>query len=351
MESSTKRPRFAKAPTQHIMKLFLGKKYEDCLKLIDSAFAMTEDTTQLKILQAGCWTQMDINHEIAVEQLNEVIQADPNNAFAHYGLGLNFYRRGELDKCLDPFTTAAALDSSTMSRAAIYKDSAMKVLKLLRDAKLEFTAGRCLKALELLSLAVLVDPDNDAIKQLVKQQSDKIIQKVVFGLQDEVLAKEEDNEKTLNHVSFLVKSGKYEAANKIIPDDEQLRNARGWYLKGFVKYMMGSLKLSLVYIKNALDLDETMQEAQDVAEKAEKFIELIQEATDQMKLKENDKAVELLTSALEVDEENHRIIQAIYFQRAVAKFNAGNQKEAFDDYLHFESLQNKTGMIMDGIKF
>lgn len=335
---------------QNMTKLFIGKKYEECLKFIDAALSASEDTTQLRILQAGCWTQLDTNQLEAEQQLNEVIRAEPNNAFAYYGLGLNFYRRGELQKCLDPFTTASKLNSATMSHATNFKSFATKILSLFNDATAEFNAGRCLKAFELLSLAVLVDPENDAIKRIVKQQTNKFLQKVVLGLEDEVLANDDVN-MVLNHVEYLVNSKKFEAAEKIVPDDELLSDARGFFLKGIVKYMMGSLKISLVYIKKALEIDETMQRAKDLEEKAEKFVELIEGASEKMKQNENEDAIAMLSSALEVDGENKRIIQAIYFQRAVAKFNFGQQREAFEDYLLFESLQNITGLIMDGIKF
>lgn len=346
-----KRSRAISQPNlQHITKLFVGKKYDECLKVIEVALPSIDDATHLKILQAGCWTHMNTNHDAAVQQLSDVIQAEPNNCFAYYGLGLNFYLRGELDKCLDPFTRASEINQTAMNRASVYKDSALKVLKLLGDAKMEMSTGRCTKALEILSLAVLVDPENAAIKRIVKQQTDMLLQKVVEGLEDDVLA-DDDIKTILNHVNFLVKVEKFEDADKMVPNDELLSNARGWFLKGFVKYMLGSIKLSLVYSKKALEMDETMQEAKDLAEKANKLVELIDGASEHMKLNENNKAVTMLTKALEVDVNNKRIVQAIYFQRAVANFNLGKPKEAFEDYLLFEGLQNLTGMIMGGIKF
>lgn len=348
--NDTKRQRLMKPNIQMIMKQFLGKNWQECLNLIEDSLTELEENTHLVILQANCWTQLNINDEKAVKQLTDVIRKEPTNAFAYYGLGLNYYLRGEFEKCLEPFSRATELNQATMSRAAAFKDCASNILLLLNESKAAFVDGCYSKALSLLSLCALVDAENPAIKRVVKQKSDEFLQKLVAGLEDKTLMND-DIGMILNHVEFLAKSQKYPEADKMLPADKLLTNARGWFLKGYVKYMMGSVKLSLLYMEKALGMDETMQEAKDLKKKAEKFVELIDGASEQMKLKENEKAVELLTAAMTVDAENKRIVQAIYFQRAVAKFNMGLQKDGFEDYLMFESLQNITGLIMDGIKF
>jgi tetratricopeptide (TPR) repeat protein len=309
--------------------------------------AQCDDVTQMRILQASCWTQLGIKIEETEHQLQEVIQCEPNNAFAFYGLGLCYYLHGEFAKCILPFTRASEI--SAMARVDLFKGYAIKVLKLFKDASAEFTAGRSSKALEILSLATLVDPENAAIKRLVKQQSDRFLQKVVGSLEEVLKEEEEDLDMILSQVSFLVRSGKFIDADKLMPQDQLLINARGWFIKGQVKYMMGSIKLSLVCFNKALAMDQNMVEAIDLKIKAEKFVELIEAASKLMNEVENSKAVEVLTEALEIDDENKRLVQAIYFQRAAAKFNMGKQEEAFNDYLVFESLQNITGI--DGIKF
>jgi tetratricopeptide (TPR) repeat protein len=330
---------------QQIITLFLAKRYMECLKMIDVAYC--DDMTQMRILQASCWTQLGIKTEETEHQLQEIIQSEPNNAFAFYGLGLSYYLLGDFGKCIGPFTRAFELNESAMARADLFKGYAMNVLKLFKDASAEFTAGRCSKALEILSLATLVDPENAAIKRLVKQQSDRFLQKVVGSL--EVVLEDEDLDMMLSHVSFLVRSGKFIDADKLMPKDELLTNSRGWFIKGQVKYMMGSIKLSLVCFNKALSMDQNMIEAMDLKIKAEKFVAAIEAAQKLMNEMENSKAVEVLNEALDIDNENKRLVQAIYFQRAAAKFNMGKQEEAFNDYLLFESLQNITGI--DGPKF
>lgn len=345
-----KRQRLMKPNIQVIVKNFLGKKYEECLNLINDSSIPPEETTHLTILRASCWTQMGINHEKAVQHLNDIIRAEPNNGFAYYGLGLNFYLRGEFENCLEPFSRAIEMNRATTNRAGAFKECALKIVKLLNESNAAFAEGSYSKALSLLSLCSLVDADNPAVKRIIRQKSDEFLQKLIVELEDKAFTTD-DVGMILNHVEFLCKSQKYPEADKMLPNDEMLSDARGWFLKGFVKYMMGSVKLSLVYMKKALEMDVTMQKAKDLMEKAEKFIKLLDGASEQMKLKKNEKAVEMLTAALTVDDDNKRIVQAIYFQRAAAKFTMGHKKDSFDDYLMFESLQNHTGMIMDGIKF
>lgn len=98
-------------------------------------------------------------------------------------------------------------------------------------------------------------------------------------------------------------------------------------------------------------MENAPQTAQLLKEKSEYHIELVEKATDLMKQERNSEAIKLLTTALEVDPDNLRLNQAIYFQRAAAKYNSKLVVDAFDDYLKFEALQNKTGMILNGIKF
>lgn len=119
--------------SNQMMSLFLNGKYEECLQVC--AVANSIDEIQKKIVVAGCWTHLGVHHHQAVEKLNEVISVAPNNSFAHYGLGLNFYLRGELEKCLQPFTIAFGLNKVSMKRAQLYKNCAVRVLKLTNDGE------------------------------------------------------------------------------------------------------------------------------------------------------------------------------------------------------------------------
>ena len=158
-----------------------------------------------------------------------------------------------------------------------------------------------------------------------------------------------DKEEQMNYVNFLIESNQFEEASKAVSYD--ILSANSWFLRGLINYYSGCLKLSLVEFSNALQIGEDFPEAQESFRKATKLVELMENASSQMKTKEFNVAVDLLSSALEVDPGNKRICQAIYFQRAFCKYEMKMKDEAFNDYLRFEAFQNQTGMIMEGIKF
>lgn len=201
----------------------------------------------------------------------------------------------------------------------------------------------------MLSLAVLIDPENKPVKEIVKKMTDNFLQMLVTALEADVFA-DSDATAKLNRIEFLIKSNKLADAINLLPKEDPTDD-RGWFVHGLLAYMKGSLKMSLVSFHKALSLNDKLFEAQEYSQKAAKLVELIEGATHQMTLKNDESAAQMLTEALEVDTENKRIVQAIYFQRSMCKLNMEKLKEAFEDYLQFEALQNQTGMIMDGIKF
>lgn len=354
---------------QQLLNLFLSRQYEECLKFIEKVrTSKVVDAAQLTLLEVGCWTHLGIKQDEGTQKLTELLQKDPRNPFAFYGLGLNFYMNGKFQESLYPFTRAVELKPSSMQRAAVYKEKATKIIDTLNNGKWlikpeftlnnvliflsaasEFSSGRGVKALETMSVAVLIDPENKSVEKIVKKMTDDFLQILVSTLEAEVF---EDSDATakLNRIEFLIKSNKLADAGNLLPTVDPTDD-RGWFVRGLLAYMKGSLKMSLVCFHKALSLNDKLTEAQEYSQKAEKLVELIEGATHQMSLKNDELAAQMLTEALEVDKENKRIVQAIYFQRSMCKLNMEKQNEAFEDYLQFEALQNQTGMIMDGIKF
>lgn len=357
------------SPSKQMAELYLSGKFEDCLALIGTFSSNFTKQNQIKILKAGCYANLSINHDEGLRLSNEVIAEEPWNSFAYYGLALCFYANGDFDKCIPPFSRAVELNKPAMRRAVVYKENALKILELLRNGRLllrsisfvinncfnflfkavaDYNAGSFSAAFEKLSLSAGVDPHNKAIKKIVKETSDTFLKAIIHFLENEVLTNAE-NETKMNHVEFLIKSNKIESALKLIPVDET--SARYYYLKGFINYKLGGLKVSMMDFSKALEIDKTMVKAEDLLNKATMFVELIDGASELASLHDYTSACHNLTNALEIDIENKRIVQAIYFQRAMCKFNMCKKEEAFVDYLKFEALQNETGMILNGIKF
>lgn len=122
------------SPFKRLMNLFLSRKYEDCLKFLEAVRGSeVMDAAQLTILEVGCWTHLGINHDEGNQMLTELIQKNPKNSFAFYGLGLNLYMNGKFEESLHPFTRALELNPMSMQRAAVYKEQAAKIASVLKD--------------------------------------------------------------------------------------------------------------------------------------------------------------------------------------------------------------------------
>lgn len=122
------------SPFKRLMNLFLSRKYEDCLKFLEAVRGSeVMDAAQLTILEVGCWTHLGIKHDEGNQMLTELIQKNPKNSFAFYGLGLNLYMNGKFEESLHPFTRALELNPMSMQRAAVYKEQAAKIASVLKD--------------------------------------------------------------------------------------------------------------------------------------------------------------------------------------------------------------------------
>jgi tetratricopeptide (TPR) repeat protein len=132
-----------KAPvhqSQNILKAFQSKEYERCLKMIDTIKNNREifeaNGSQYKIIMAACWTMLEINSETVYKMLKEVVEKEPKNSFAYYGLGLHQYRQGELNECMESFRIAIDLNpSGAMKRAMEFKAKAKSLMDLICNGK------------------------------------------------------------------------------------------------------------------------------------------------------------------------------------------------------------------------
>jgi tetratricopeptide (TPR) repeat protein len=142
-------------------------------------------------------------------------------------------------------------------------------------------------------------------------------------------------------------------AEKVINElsEENPDSATVTYLKGYNLYMNGALKESQVMFAQALGKDFSLEKARVVGLKAQRLNELMDETSKLMNIDKNyQAAVDTLTSALDVDDTNIKINQAIYFQRALAFFHLGNSEKSLGDYAKFDELKKVNGSVIDELK-
>lgn len=148
IEHADKKVKLMKQPLnycQSILKTYQTKNYEECLKLIDDFLKLPtthpqykpeKSCSQFKIIQAACWTMMDMNQKEALQSLNEIIKSEPTNSFAIYGIGFSQYRNGDLTGCMDSFSAAIDLNpTGAMKRAMEFKAKAKFLMDLLCDGE------------------------------------------------------------------------------------------------------------------------------------------------------------------------------------------------------------------------
>lgn len=145
MKSTNKKVKIMKPPinyTQTISKAYQSKAYTECLDTIDEFFSLPagesqykvsdETRSHYKIIQAACWTMLDIKTTEAFETFNEIIRKEPRNSFAYYGLGLAQYRDGDLINSVKAFETAINFNpSAAMKRAMELKAKAKSIMDLI----------------------------------------------------------------------------------------------------------------------------------------------------------------------------------------------------------------------------
>lgn len=130
---------------QHsILETYRTKQYKECLNLIDELFKLSSSHPQyrsesarskFRIIQAACWTMLDINKAKVFESLKSIIETDPNNSIALYALALAQYRDADLINCVKGFDAAMELNGSVMKKAIDLKAKAIKLRTLLLEGK------------------------------------------------------------------------------------------------------------------------------------------------------------------------------------------------------------------------
>lgn len=122
---------------EKIISAYQKKEYRECLEFIADAAKVHQLTIQQKILQATCWTFLDINRSETLEVLKKIIEADAKNSFAYYGIGYRYYCDGELMESVDYLNKAIELNpTNAMQKAVELKQKATRVMEAIIDGEL-----------------------------------------------------------------------------------------------------------------------------------------------------------------------------------------------------------------------
>lgn len=352
-----------------ILSTYKEKNYEKCSKLLEVSLRVNPSNTQNKILQSSCWTLLGIKRSETYSMLKEIIEKEPKNSFAFYGIGFAHYSDGDLKECIKYLNRAIELNpTNAMQKAVELKQKATIVMDSISDgklnktfkdeielnfyifvAKIKFESNNIERALKVLNTASYMDCNNVKIQENISAIRRSFIKHLVEKMENIVKGdvaqdlKTMETKRKLRKAEKLIKRDRITEANKLLEEVEELNpgSDETIFLKGYALYMSGSLKLAIPLLKEAENLNPSHERAKEFRENAEKLEELINESAQKMNEKKNQISVELLTEALAIDGENFRVNQALFFQRSLANFSLGNANEAVFDFKGYESLQKK----------
>lgn len=119
-----------------IIAVYQEKDYEKCLTMICDSLKANSTNTHLKILQASCWTMLKISHDETYKLLNKIIEEEPKNSFAYYGIGFKRYTDGELKESIEHLHKAIELNpTNSMQKAVELKQKALRITDAIADGK------------------------------------------------------------------------------------------------------------------------------------------------------------------------------------------------------------------------
>lgn len=332
------------------------KEFEKCLELIEESLTENQTNTHHKILQASCWTALNIKGPETFELLKKVIEDDPTNSFAYYGIGLKHYNEGNLAESQKYLIKAIELNpTNAMQKAVELKCKAKSVMEAICDANVKFEANSFEKAMRALSTAHYIDPENEKIQKKILEIKQFFIKELVERLEHEVMAeltetcKEHEIDQKLVKAENLLKKGKMEKANKITEEVSNFnpKHKDLEYLRGLSHYMLGNLKDAIEVLNEVLNDHTDHAMAKELRAKALKLNELINSAAEKMQQKKYEESIAILTEVVAIDPKNVKINQAAFFQRSLCHYSLGNSSNAFTDFKQFEAMQKGNEMKLE----
>lgn len=194
----------------------------------------------------------------------------------------------------------------------------------------------CSSALEILDAASLIDPENDKISSIIDSKRRDYTSQLAAQMEQEI---RQNLEAKMKEIEDLVNENDFTKSEKLLAQIYDDKSSSCVFLKGLCFYKRGGLKESQNFFKEALSLDRTSLKAKELLDKAKSLDDHLEIATSALNDKDFPKAVAALTEALKIDSSNQAVNQILFFQRAIAYFNDGDQESSFKDYKQFEDLK------------
>lgn len=218
------------------------------------------------------------------------------------------------------------------------------------SAKKKFENNEIMKALRALQSAMIMDSENKKVHKEILALRQSFIMKTVMKFESEVenelkeIEAKEVLTKKIKEAEQFIDREKFDEAEKTIEeiskligeDAEQVK-----LLKGAMLYKIGSVAQALPLLAEALQLNPKNEITKKIHDQAVQLNFYIVSAAAKNIEQDHEESINLLTKAMTVDKNNKKIMQAIYFQRAMAQFSLGNSTDAINDFKVFESLQMK----------
>lgn len=364
---------------ESVLNAYKSRQYGKCIKTIERILKVTPEaqSSHYKILLAAANTMIGRNFKRSHNLLNEVLKVNPFDAYALYGKGVAFYFENKFEESLQYFDRAIAVDENGMEMAKEMKVKAQvankEVRVVLKKLKMDFDAEDAESA---------ADPAEQIVKEELKEpKQDSKIQKasplpaatsepsrilrnrnkndtksLSVPIQTENSTKSaQQSPKTENHPpavnKFLTEEFKeYKPPNldTSMEDDSNLSMttsansfAQQNFNKGLDLYMVGEFERSLKYFQESLSLEPDLEEADELATKAQEYIDLLEVVAINMTEKNYGAVVVICNEGLDVDEDNDVVNRKFIFQRGLAYCHLGEDEKSMRDYEEYERLGRK----------
>jgi tetratricopeptide (TPR) repeat protein len=133
------------------------------------------------------------------------------------------------------------------------------------------------------------------------------------------------------------------AGSNLTPKISSNSPAQESFNRGLDLYMAGNLRKSLKHFEKSLKLEPDFEEADEMGTKVQELLELMDLAEMNLSQKNYENVVEIITQALDVDDDNDNVNKILYFKRGLAYFHMKENENSLKDYAEFERLKKKLG--------